>query len=247
MHGTACFDGKMYISGGRSESGDILSDVWVLNFTQPTRHREESECRIGDCAADETIQWQQCVELELSAPRCAHGSAIVVASDSHIALTHAHLETHSHRAEQKESAEPNSDSSIIAQLERSVQLVLFGGVSENNVSSDLVAAPLFRKFSIPVTAKTVWKTLAVSNPIPGRFGLSLCPISIKMLANLATNRRYAVFVKPVAAESVEHKNALLNTKGVSGRKSVASRHAGMLLFGGVSAEQDYNDVYTITL
>ena len=261
MHGTACFDGKMYISGGRDEAQNNLSDVWVLSCTPLPRHREESktqsESKIGDSDVGEShgvmIHWQRCVELELPAPRCAHGSAIVVASDPHIAPTHAYLEAHAHRAEHKAEhhsehhSEPVTDSSAIAQLERSVQLVLFGGFSENNVSGDIVAAPLIRKFSNPTAAKAVWKTLALSNPITGRFGLSLCPISIKMLANLAANRRYAVFVKPVAAESIEHKKALLHTKGVSGRKSVASRHAGMLLFGGVCAQKDYSDVYMITL
>ena len=32
MHGTCCHEGKMYISGGRNENGEILSDVWELSI-----------------------------------------------------------------------------------------------------------------------------------------------------------------------------------------------------------------------
>jgi hypothetical protein len=92
-----------------------------------------------------------------------------------------------------------------------------------------------------------WQGYVQSTQVPGRFGLALCPLSIELVLNITANKRYRPFVTPAAAQCIANKSALLKGKGLDQHRSVVSAQAGFMLFGGVSMEQDYCDIYLIVL
>jgi hypothetical protein len=71
MHSTSSLAGTAYVIGGRSVTGENLSDVWTLSK--------------AESSDSEAIQWCQVAALELPAPRCAHASSIIRKPDGHSA------------------------------------------------------------------------------------------------------------------------------------------------------------------
>ena len=64
MHGYAVHNGRLYITGGRDEEGNILQDVWML---------EPSEAE----SSSTPLRWVALTHMNFTSPRCAHGCSVV--------------------------------------------------------------------------------------------------------------------------------------------------------------------------
>jgi len=207
--------------------------------TTPTTTAAASADTSGVC-----IKWTRLTHLELHTPRCAHGAAVSAVGNTHFALHHPQG---SGDKEVHRGGEVSADAAIHS-VEGSVSIVLFGGLTTSGVSGDVVTASLHTTAtgaSASVSA-SVWHTNTLSTPITARFGLSLCTLSVHTLSHIASNRRYHPFVSPATTACIENKKVLLHKKA-NNHISVAYNHSGLLLFGGVSIECDFCDLYLIAL
>lgn len=231
----------MYISGGRNVEGHILSDVWSLSVapsTAATTDTVDSTTVAPSEAADvgaapaapvstAALVWRRCPELELPTPRCAHG-AVVVVCDTVAANSAAAA------AVTKESAPDSSEAPIVPSASVQPSMLLIGGFTGAGISSDAILRPLSGGTS------QWWSTLKLSMPIGGRFGLSVCALTASTISNLATTKKYA----PVFSNKAKE-----NFAKIAGRQSGdgAAHNAAVFLFGGVCIEQDFGDIYLLTL
>lgn len=136
------------------------------------------------------------------------------------------------------------------------KLCIFGGFSNNGVSSEVLSFPLEYDHSIKsvtISTGSRWQTASFSNGPKGRFGHSLCPLSHEYLINLWRNPKYRPLIE---RSNLGSKISLMETV-----RSSSSTHdeqfqiklnAGVnggaaFLFGGVDAEEDYADIWLLFL
>lgn len=67
MHASVAYQNVLLISGGRSEDGPVLSDIWVLSLI-PQTFRDVSGC---------PLKWERMDSMNLPSGRCAHSCSIV--------------------------------------------------------------------------------------------------------------------------------------------------------------------------
>jgi subtilisin family serine protease len=201
MHGTCCFDGRMYISGGRNEE-QMFSDVWMLAASPASE---------TDGAAIQRVQWTRLTALNLSTPRCAHGAVVVVTA---------------------------GNEGVAARL------VLFAGFTSSGISAECSTIQL-PNFGTPTTQS--WKSQALSQPIAGRFGLAACSTSIRFVDHISSNPLYApIFNAPMLEAIAAVRARIAATEDQEGsEKAQQQEHVAMLLFGGVSPEEDFADLHLL--
>ncbi|KAJ1398192.1 hypothetical protein B484DRAFT_406736 [Ochromonadaceae sp. CCMP2298] len=71
-----------------------------------------------------------------------------------------------------------------------------------------------------------WQTLRQTAPVGGRFGLSLCSVSLPVLGQLAVNKKYAPVFSHKAKEAVRGMQAQVQTQGQRRLAAEAEMEAG---------------------
>lgn len=255
----------MFISGGRNVEGQILSDVWSLSVAAeisppPLCHSAATAPSAADmvepskeAATTATIVssapvlvWRRCVELELPTPRCAHGAAIVTCDIDAFASEVPDPTTMKEPAEaeavtvENQTAVPSDVSTTAVS-----SMLLIGGFTGAGISGDAIVHPLLCSTtaitSQPAPVSAQWNVLKLSMPIAGRFGLAVCALSASAVGNLATNKKYA----PVFSNKAKDNFVKIISRTVGAGES--DENAAVFLFGGVCIEQDFGDIYLLTL
>jgi len=121
-------------------------------------------------------------------------------------------------------------------------MVLFGGFTGEGVSSD------YSLYRLPPSTTTshqtspqsgsVWTHPSCSNGPKGRFGLAMSSISAKLLKSLQQNKRYGPVFSSPARHCAESWDSATTEEQL---------HAGAVIFGGVSVEQDFGDIWLLML
>jgi hypothetical protein len=105
-------------------------------------------------------------------------------------------------------------------------LILYGGFTGQGISDDLIQC-VFSPTTSP-SSSISWQPIVPSHTIPGRFGHAMCLPPLWLRPNAKkTNKTSATAAASVAVASPPPRN--------------------ILLYGGIDAEQDYNDLWLISL
>eukprot|EP01038_Epipyxis_sp_PR26KG_P013494 gene13494-18105_t len=212
LHGSSYDKSRLIISGGRDESGQILSDVWELtisnNSDKNNANEETNNLLLSSERSQEAnfytqatplFQWKRFNMLELHIPRCTH-----------------------------------------TQILCENQLILFGGFTgDGQVSGELIEVSLNEINNQTVTnpLETIWTVQKLSKHIIPRFGHCMCLISKDMVVNLINNSKYSPLFRTEITSKI---NDMIVDNGINGKLN-----GGMVLFGGVCIEKDFNDVWLL--
>eukprot|EP01041_Mallomonas_annulata_P006359 gene6359-12859_t len=231
MHSTCIHNGCVFIAGGRDDNGAILSDVWKLGprdacstdtTTAPTI--STTTATTGSCP----IEWTRVPQLELNPPRCAHGATIIPSVTTSTAT--ATIST-SAAASTSTSSSTSASASIDTTPSSCALMCLFGGFTGGTgVANDFCVAPIDAGHTDMNTNKNNWETLRLNKSMQCRFGLSLCTAPEWMLCAAGSAKTTSL----VAKKSVEG-SIVDRTEAI----------AGVVIVGGINAEEDFNDFWII--
>eukprot|EP00600_Ochromonadales_sp_CCMP1393_P012553 CAMPEP_0175008500 /NCGR_PEP_ID=MMETSP0005-20121125/7010_1 /TAXON_ID=420556 /ORGANISM="Ochromonas sp., Strain CCMP1393" /LENGTH=589 /DNA_ID=CAMNT_0016264077 /DNA_START=6 /DNA_END=1775 /DNA_ORIENTATION=+ len=220
MHGTCCCHGNMYISGGRNGNGQLLADVWALSVTPPsTGTSNGTGTTTAAATASGVVQpltWQKCSNLQLPGPRCAHAAAIAYRTADLLLQPEEEEEVEGGGGREGEVGASLPTASSSSSSDVSPQMVLVGGFSMSGISNEILCTALPSPVSRGATMMNEvenegsykgsgrhiagWVVQKQSTPIAGRFGLTVCALSINFIADIVENKKYnPIFTAQVKA------------------------------------------------
>jgi hypothetical protein len=124
------------------------------------------------------------------------------------------------------------------------RLVLFAGFTSSGISAECLTIEL-PNFGTPTTQG--WKSQVLSQPIAGRFGLAACCTSIRFVDHISGNPLYAPIFNASMREAIAAVRARIaaTEDQEDNEKARQQEHVAMLLFGGVSPEEDFADLHLL--
>jgi len=243
MQSTTVTKNRMLITGGRNELGEMLSDLWMLQIFQ----KEE----------DTPLQpiWTPLTTFSLPLPTCAHSALLLL-----------------HPIPQTIPSSSSSSPTALTSSSSDYRLVLYGGFTSQGIASDILVLPwslLIQPEEEATTNNNAWQHIPIAsivstthqqnnqnghqsspNQLQGRFGQVMTSLSRESMSHLLSNPRYV----PLFQRGLSSTPAVV-TEGTgegegnhSNNNSTISNNSSMaLLFGGVNVEQDFADLWILTI
>jgi hypothetical protein len=235
MHSSCSLLNTMIITGGRNGNGEVLHDVWALRvvreaetITRPTAAEAATTTTDGGFH----FVWEQWTDVPLPSIRCAHVSCFV--------------------------------SSLPTANQIDWRICIFGGFTDRGVSDEVLSLnvdwDMVARKVVPVVVGSdndnkggsAWRIMSFPTGPPGRFGHALCSLSYQYLLDLLLNPRYkpllerAHLVDKITMLGKASEQALTSQDKMFRWKVAAGKACGAaFLFGGVSAEQDFADIWLL--
>ncbi len=243
MHSTTSTSTTMMITGGRTEMGDVLTDIWCLQI-QSSRVPESDPSSSSSSGSNSSSQlqpvWTLISNITLPVPCCAHSAVFVqptIASPS--------------------SSSSSSSSSSTSNAEDEYRLMIYGGFTSTGISSDILLFPwklLRQTLSNTNTSesanslKRYWQTISIAsmsnNTLQGRFGQVMTGLSSSMIQHLVVNTRYA----PLFLRGITHADGKASLQSIKDQAATTGGLSSMvMLFGGVTVDQDYADIWLLAI